>query len=127
MAVGGSIESISIAGRYFAVAADSDSQRNLGGASNEVQPNGDGATARTIKTKMAWSISDINVAISDDAGDHEFLQDLADGNADFPMSITYASGEVYQGTGQITGEIQLGNQAQTASISLSGPGKLTKQ
>jgi len=38
--VGGSIESITLGGREFAVAADAESQRKLGGWENEVQANG---------------------------------------------------------------------------------------
>ena len=44
-AVGGPVESVNIDGRYFAVAADADIGRELGGFTNENQPNGDG-TAR---------------------------------------------------------------------------------
>jgi len=47
-ATGGSIESITMDGREFAVAADAESQRKLGGFENEVQANGNG-TARIIK------------------------------------------------------------------------------
>ena len=45
-AVGGSIESVTLNGRPFPVAADAEAQRKLGGWENEVQANGDGFTAR---------------------------------------------------------------------------------
>lgn len=125
-AVGGSIQAISLEGRNFAVAADAEGQRKLGGFENEVLPNGDG-TARMGKTRVPWMLDGITVEVDDSRGDHEFLQELSDGNAFFPVVITLASGEDYQGTGQITGEMQTSTQNATAAFTLSGPGKLTKQ
>jgi hypothetical protein len=125
-AIGGSIEAVSLRGRLFSVPADQDTNRKLGGFENEVQTNGNG-TARLIKTRVAWSISDLTVEVDDTAGDHEFIQSLADGKDYFTTVITYASGEVYSGTGQIVGEIQTGSQNTTCSVSLQGTGVLKKQ
>ena len=125
-AVGGSIESVTLDGRSFAVAADAEAQRKLGGFENEVQANGDG-TARLIKTRVPLGIDGLTVEIDDDRGDHEFLQELTNRNDFFPIALTYASGITYQGTAQITGETQASSQNATASISLMGPGVLTKQ
>lgn len=125
-AVGGSIESIVLNGRNFAVASDAESQRKLGGFENEVQANGDG-TARVIKTRVPLGIDGLTLSTSDDRGDHEFLQDLADQNDTFPIVITYASGISYQGTAQIVGEMQTSSQNATTAVSLMGPGTLTKQ
>ena len=49
-AVGGSIQEVALSGRVFGVAADAEAQRKLGGLENEVMPNGDGMTARLVKT-----------------------------------------------------------------------------
>lgn len=125
-AIGGSIDSISISGRNFAVAADAESQRKLGGWENEVQSNGDG-TARLIKTRVPLSISGLTIEVDDDRGDHEFLQEIANAKNFHIISITYASGLTYQGTAQIVDEMQSSSQNATAEISLSGPGILTKQ
>lgn len=125
-AIGGSIESVTLDGRNFAVAADAEAQRKLGGFENEVQANGDG-TARLIKTRVPLSISGLTIEIDDDRGDHEFLQSLADRNDFFPIAITYASGAIYQGSAMITGEMQVSSQNQTAALSLTGPGTLTAQ
>ncbi len=125
-AIGGSIESITLNGRIFAVAADSEVQRKLGGYENEVQPNGDG-TARLIKKRVPLSIEGLTLEIDDVRGDHEFLQSLTDSTEFFPMVISYASGINYQGTVQVTGETQSSSQNATASISLMGPGTLTRQ
>ncbi len=126
MATGGSIESVSIAGRTFSVAADADSNRKLGGFMNEVQQNGDG-TARMVKTRESWMIDGLQLSIDDSRGDQEFLQGVADGDAFEPCLITYVSGESYQGEGTITGDLQTGSQNTTASVVLMGTGTLTRQ
>ena len=59
-AIGGSIESVILAGRQFPVAADTEVQRKLGGFNNEVQANGDGS-ARVIKTREPWMLDGITV------------------------------------------------------------------
>lgn len=125
-AVGGSIESVTLDGRNFAVAADAEAQRKLGGFENEVQSNGNG-TARLIKTRVPLSIDGLTVEVDDDRGDHEFLQELSNRNDFFPVAISYASGNTYQGTAQIVGETQASSQNATAAVSLMGPGILTKQ
>lgn len=125
-ATGGSIESLTLDGRNFAVAADAEAQRKLGGFENEVQANGN-ATARLIKTRVPLSLDGVTVEIDDDRGDHEFLQELSDRNDFFPIAITYASGNTYQGTAQLVGETQASSQSATAPVSLMGPGVLTKQ
>lgn len=124
--IGGSIEAISMAGRIFAVAADAEAQRKLGGFENEVQANGNG-TARIIKTRVPLSIDGLTVEVDDTRGDHEFLQQLSNRTDYFAISITYASGVTYQGTAIITGELQASSQNATAAVSLMGPGELTKQ
>jgi hypothetical protein len=125
-AIGGSIESVTLDGREFAVAADAEAQRKLGGFENEVQANGNG-TARLIKTRVPLSLDGLTIQIDDDRGDHEYLQSLVNKNDYFPIAITYASGNTYQGTAQIVGEMQSSSQNATASVSLMGPGVLTKQ
>ena len=125
-AIGGSIESVTFDGRVFPVAADAEAQRKLGGFENEVQANGDG-TARLIKTRVPLSIDGLTIEVDDGRGDQEFLQALSNRDDYFPIAITYASGVVYQGTAQLTGEMQSSSQNATAAVSLMGPGILTKQ
>jgi hypothetical protein len=125
-AVGGSIESIILNGRIFAVAADAEVQRKLGGFENEVQANGDGS-ARLIKTRVPLSLDGLVVEIDDSRADQEFIQELSNRNDYFPIVITYASGSDYQATAQIVGETQASSQNANATISLMGPGVLTKQ
>ncbi len=126
MATGGSIESVGLAGRTFSVAADADSNRKLGGFENELQMNGDG-TGRLIKTRVGWMLDGLTLSIDDLRGDHEYLQGLVNRRDFFAIDVTYASGAIYSGTGQITGEVQVASQATTASLSLNGPGTLTRQ
>ncbi len=125
-AIGGSIESITLKGREFAVAADAESNRKMGGFENEVKSFGNG-TAVIQKIRVPLTIDGLTVEVDDDRGDHEFLQNLANGNDFFPIAITYASGVTYQGTAQLVGEIQASSQSSMAGISLMGPGNLTKQ
>lgn len=125
-AIGGSIESVTLNGRIFPVAADAESQRKLGGFENEVQSNGDGS-ARIVKTRVPLMLDGLTIEIDDARADNEFLQDLSNLNDYFAVLITYASGVSYQGRAQITGEMQVSSQNATASVSLMGPGELTQQ
>lgn len=126
VAIGGSIESVTLDGRTFSVASDADTNRKIGGFENDVPANGDG-TARLIKTRVPWGVDGLTVAIDDQNGDHEFLQDLADGNAFFALTVSYVSGAIWQGDGQIVGEMQFSNQNAVATMGLMGTGKFTKQ
>lgn len=125
-AVGGSIQSISIRGRIFPVAADAEANKKLGGFENEVQANGDG-TARKIMTRVPWMIDGLQIEINDTRADQEFLQEIADEQDFVSITIELASGTVYEGTGTITDEIQASSQNATASIKVGGPGKLSPQ
>jgi hypothetical protein len=125
-AIGGPIESVSMRGRLFPVAADADAERKLGGFENEVSPNGDG-TARIIKTRVPWSISGLALEINEDRGDQQFLKEIADGNDFVTMTVTFASSHTYQGRGIIADEINFSSQNSTAEVTLSGPGEASKQ
>lgn len=125
-AVGGSIESVSLDGRIFSVAADAEVTRKIGGWENEVLANGDG-TARLIKTRVPLSLEGLTLSIDDTRADAEYLQELQNRKDFFPIAITYASGKTYQGSAQITGETGTSSQSTTAEVNLSGPGMLTRQ
>lgn len=125
-AIGGSIEKISLRGRLFPVASDAEANKKLGGYENEVAANGDG-TARLVKTRVPWSIEGLQVEINDARGDHEFLQEIADGLEFVAITMTLAGGVTYQGTGQVTDVVQASSQSATATITLMGPGTLTQQ
>lgn len=126
MQVGGPITELSLAGRPFSVAEDAESNRKIGGDENEVQLNGD-KTGRLIKSLVAWQADGLTVGYDDENGDHEFIQGLADRNDFFPIVVGYANGSVWQGDGQIVGEIAASSKNATIPISLSGVGQFTKQ
>ena len=125
-AIGGSVESVTLSGREMPATADADVTRKLGGFTNEVEANGNG-TVRIIKTRTPWSLDGVVVQVDDTNGDHEFLQQLADSNVEFPVVISLASGESYQAVGQISGDLAATTKASTVSLNLMGGGKATKQ
>lgn len=125
-AVGGSVEAITVNGREFPVTADADINRKLGGFETEVQSNGNG-TGRLIKTRVPPSLTGIVVECDDDRSDHEFLQEVSDGNSFVAVAITYASGNVYQGSATISGELQYSSQNATCAFDMMGEGVFTKQ
>ena len=125
-AVGGPVESINVAGRYFSVASDADAGRELGGFVNEIQPNGD-KTGRLIKSSKPWQVDGLTLSIDDLLDDQEYIQNKADELGFFPINITLASGSVYGGTGQLIDELKFGNAGATVPVTLGGPGKLTQQ
>lgn len=126
MSNGGSAESISIAGRNFAVDAEADLTMDLGGFSNEKKPNGN-KSSRTIKMRKLWSIEGLAIAIDFDQGDLEFLQEIADKSEDVAIAVTLVANVTYSGTGTITGDIKVSTQNATATISVGGHGELRKQ
>jgi hypothetical protein len=125
-AVGGSVESVTLNGREFAVTADADINRKLGGQEADVQANGNG-TSRIIKTTVPASFTGIVVQCDDTRGDHELLQSISDGNEFVPVTITYASGETYMGTATITGELQYSSQNATCTFDVMGNARFTRQ
>ena len=125
-AIGGPIIEFTIAGRYFSVAEDAESNRQLGGFNNEVTMNGDG-TARLEKTRVPWAADGLSVAINEDIDDQQFLQSVADRFGFEDMTIGYASGAIFQGRGQIVGEIAMSSKTATAPIGLKGTGTFTRQ
>lgn len=125
-AIGGPIQSVSIRGRLFPVAADADGNRKLGGYENEVKSNGDGS-ARLIKSRVPWSMMGLKLSIDDSRSDQEFLKGIADGTDMVPMVFNFVSGISYQGSGQIVGELTYTNQDTTSEIGFSGPGEASQQ
>lgn len=124
--VGGPIIKVVLDGNPFSVPEDAEVNRKLGGDNNEIQMNGNG-TGRLIKSKTAWELGGLTVSCDDDLGDQELIQTLADRKSGFPVEIELASGAVYQGFGQITGELAFSSKNTTMPVALGGAGKLTKQ
>lgn len=126
-AVGGSALECSVGGRIFQIAADGEAPRDLGGSTNTVEPNGDGATGRLLKRRKTAGVT-LKLSIDDSAGDLEYLQDLADGQEFFDFSYTAASGITYgNGQTQIDGDIVRDDGSATAEINFKSIGKLEVQ
>lgn len=125
-AIGGSVEDVSIKGRLFAVAADADGNRKLGGFENEIQMNGNG-TYRLVKTRVPWLLDGLTLVVDDDRDDQKFLQDIADSEEEVEVTATFANGNTFQANGTIVGELGYSSQSATCSVTLSGGGKMTQQ
>lgn len=126
MATGGSIVRVSVDGTGYAVAADADANRDLGGWEVDKAPNGD-STARTLKTRKPWQIDGVSLVCDDAVGGQETLQDIADAGVDVPIVVELASGDVYSGDGLPCGEIKMSTANVTMPLTFKGPGKLRKQ
>jgi len=126
MSTGGSIQEVTLKNRRFAVTADAEANRKLGGFENEIQANGDGSV-RLIKTRVPFKLDGLVLSIDDNRGDQEFLQELADGLGLFPITVTMVSGRVYQGTGQISGEVQVSSMNPTCTVVVEGSAKMITQ
>ena len=126
MAIGGSIESISVNNRLFPVAADADVNMSLGGFTNEVLANGDGSS-RQVKTRVPWMIDGVQLELDSIRADLEYLQEVSDNQEDIPIVITLVDGTAYQGRGTVEGDVQRASQSATGTMSFKGPGKLEQQ
>ena len=91
-----------------------------------MQSNGNGSV-RYVKTRVPWSLDGVVLEIQDIRGDQEFLQNNSDSNEEVDVAITYASGITYQARGKVVGEVVCSSQNTTATINLSGGGKLESQ
>jgi hypothetical protein len=126
-AVGGPIQEISIRGRIFPVAADSDGTFKPGGYSSTIEPNGDGATARPLLEAKNWMLESVNLSVDHDRGDVEFLNERVADVEFSPISVTFISGHTWSGRGKLTGEVEFNHQKSTAAVSMGGPGKAAQQ
>jgi len=126
MSTGGPIESISYAGRTFAVAADADVNMKIGGLQGDTEMNGD-QTGRKLISVVKWEVTNVALDIDIDNGDLEFLSERAKQKTFDDFSITFASGTVFSGQGSVAGELPYASANTTASVSFSGPGQLKKQ
>ena len=60
---GGPGRHITISGRTFALDGENDINKQLSGFTNEVKPNGDGATSRLVKTVKTGMLENVPVVI----------------------------------------------------------------
>lgn len=126
MAIGGPVTEISVGGRIFTSASDADVSVDLGGFTPTREMNGNG-TSRKIKTPKPWMCEGVQVSVDSDNGDLEFLQANANSNSDSVFTVTFADGNVYQGSGSVDGDVKLSTANTTTTLNFGGSGNLTKQ
>ena len=119
---GGALESIVINGRRFTCDAEDEPKFKLPGFENEVVANADG-TFRQKKTRVAGTITDINIVTDDSREDQQFIEESAAGLYFLAVSATKVDGTLVSGNMQITDEKTLDGKANTMAISLAGDWK----
>jgi hypothetical protein len=124
--VGGPIKGMSLGGRVVSVDEAAEISRGIGGDNNEVLMNGD-ETGRLIKTLVPWKEDGISAACDDDLELHEYIQGLANRNGFFPITTEYRNGSIWQGDGQIVGEILYSSKNTTITFNVAGTGRFTQQ
>ena len=124
--IGGSVISISLNGRSFAVPADTDITLKLGGFENETQANGDGST-RKVKTRVPWSATGCKVATISSQADQEYIQELSDGDLPVDAVFELTDGSLYTGKGDVNGEVGQTTQNAVTGFDMAGEGKLAQQ
>ena len=125
-AIAGPLETVSVNGREFQAAGDGSVNRKLGGYENEILINGNQKTKRTLKTPVPWSVTGGQFEINDELGDLEFLTAVQNSNTDADFVYTFVSGSVYQGTGEIIGEMTDDNMTALVTFDGAGSGELKK-
>lgn len=123
---GGSPETVSIEDREFTWTADADPTRKLGGYTNALEHNGDGSS-RLITTRTGWALRGGAIQIDDDRGDQEYIESIIASKRFVTITVTYVSGAVYSGKGQITGDAEMSAQSASMPVDFEGTGKLKKQ
>jgi hypothetical protein len=119
MNISGPVESITIAGRRFAVDGEDAANVALSGFKNEVKFNGDGSK-RIIRSRVNGSIKNLNAQITHKNKDLECLRDKQSTSDFFDVSLTYCDGTIYAGSMQFVDDITEDTQQGTAGISLEG-------
>jgi hypothetical protein len=119
MPAGGSVQGVTIKGRYFPVDAEADVNKTLSGFTNEIKPNGDGSQ-RMIKSVKTGKLESIKVQIDNARQDLEFLQEVADSLDFVDVDLTEIDGTIYSGSMQLTGDIKASTKESTAEITLEG-------
>jgi hypothetical protein len=119
MNISGPVESITIAGRRFPTDGEDAGKITLSGFKNEVKFNGDGSK-RMIRSRVSGSIKDLNVQVTHQNKDLEYMRDKQSTSDFFDVSLTLTDGTTYAGSMQFVEEIEEDTQQGTISISLEG-------
>ena len=111
--------------RTFNVQSDQSITPDLGGYTNARQINGNG-TGHSKKAAKPWELAGLQLEYDPENGDQEFLQDIADSAIDSVVTWQHIDGYVYQGKGQIEGDIKADSNTGYIPITLMGSGKFDK-
>ena len=122
--ISGSIQSLTLNGRRFTVAADVECEIKSGGFKNEVLVNGDGTT-RVKKTRVPWQCTP-EVNINSDTDDFEYRETLKDNTLDVNTVVELVNGVRYQGIGTITGDLTYSTLEGKTKLEISGEKSMTK-
>jgi hypothetical protein len=117
--ISGPIESITIAGRRFATDGEDAGKITLSGLKNEIKFNGDGSR-RIIRSRAHGSIKDLNLQITHENKDLEFLRDKQSTSDFFDVSLTLTDETTYAGSMQFVEDITEDTQQGVAGVSLEG-------
>jgi hypothetical protein len=117
--ISGPIESIIIAGRRFECDAEDSGEITLSGMKNEVKRSGAGGK-RLVRSFRTGGLKGLNVVITHDNDDLEYLSNLQSTADFFDVSLTVCDGTVYAGSMQFTDDITENTKEGTISISLEG-------
>lgn len=116
---GGSVQGVTLNGRYFPVDKEADVSIVLGGYINEKLANGDGSS-RNKKTRVIGGVKGLVLSCDNDRSDQEFIQLLADSTTDFDYDVTLVDGTVYSGLGQVEGEFEYKTMDSTCELEIKG-------
>lgn len=119
--IAGSIRSVSIDSKTYAVDGEADPSISPG-FSVDLKGNGDGSTRKIITTKP-WSITGLKVAIPNAAA-HDHLKKVARSPDLVAIVLEKSDGTYEQGVGTITGEVKYNPKDGTAEIDLGGEKEL---
>jgi hypothetical protein len=98
---------------------------DLGGKSSEIRMNGD-KTGHAVKTAKPWGAKDLNLAVANVTDGIEFLQDIQDEDPLAIITVTYADGRTYKGSGTITGDLEEDAYEGYAAVTFQGVGKMER-
>ena len=113
----GTLKSLSMNARSFAVPDDCDVNIDYGGYENEVKRNGDGSD-RQVKSMKPGGVSGCQVVGGDDVLD--YLSGIKQQNEFADMALELVDGRQFSGRVQITGQLQESSMNGVISFDLAG-------
>jgi hypothetical protein len=117
--ISGPVESIIIAGRRFECDAEDSGEITLSGMKNEVKRSGSGGK-RLVRGFRTGGIKNLNVVVTHENDDLEYLSKLQSTADFFDVSLTHCDGTIYAGSMQFTDDITENTKEGTVGISLEG-------